>query len=204
MVGAKVKSLREARCWSQAHLAEASCVNIRTIQRLEAGEPCAHETMLAIAAALDVDLGELGAAARVRTADAPIAPRLDPARASAIGAVAAAPCLLFVAVNALKQWLGIPAPYDALASAGSRIVTAATFNALSPFLFFGGALAAVLLCALSQIRPRCSRQSGLLSLQAIDIRLSAPAMAVLLIALLGAGALALYAVAEQLGTIAAR
>ena len=60
MTGDQVKALREAKCWSQAHLAEAAGLNIRTVQRIEAGEPCAPETMLSLAAALDVEISKLG------------------------------------------------------------------------------------------------------------------------------------------------
>lgn len=205
MVGAKVKSLREARCWSQAHLAQASCVNIRTIQRLEAGEPCAHETLLAIAAALEVDVRELnGGGSPAADPGEAARPPVYAKRAAAIGALAAAPCLLFVAVNAMKQWLGIAAPYDALASAGARLMSFETFNLVSPVVFFGGALTALVLCAASQISPRVTRREGVVSIAAIDVRLNAPAMVVLLLSLFGAGALFLYALAEQIASIAPR
>lgn len=205
MAGENVKALREARCWSQAHLAQASCVNIRTIQRLEAGEACSQETMLAIAGALDIDVAALGAAQHAVAAEPPAMPRrLDARRAALLGAIAATPCVVFVGVNVFRQWLGISAPYEALASIGGRIVPLELFDALSPLLFFGGAFAAVLLCASSQVRPRVSRAGRMFSLEAIDVRPNAAAMAVLLLALLAGGGLFLYAAAEQIGTIAAR
>lgn len=52
----RVKPLREARAWTQEHLAEAAGVSLRTIQRLENGSGFASETALAVAAALDVDV----------------------------------------------------------------------------------------------------------------------------------------------------
>lgn len=51
-----IKELRKAKAWSQAHLADASGVSMRTIQRLERTGNCADETLLAIATALDIDV----------------------------------------------------------------------------------------------------------------------------------------------------
>jgi transcriptional regulator with XRE-family HTH domain len=50
--GEKIKALREARAWSQAHLAEAAALSLRTVQRVEAEGTASAETRLAIAAAL--------------------------------------------------------------------------------------------------------------------------------------------------------
>lgn len=58
--------LRERRlkkAWTQEHLADAAGVGLRTVQRLESGHPARAETLLAIAAALDVEAGSLVAAA---------------------------------------------------------------------------------------------------------------------------------------------
>jgi transcriptional regulator with XRE-family HTH domain len=57
--GEKIKALREARAWSQAHLAEAAALSLRTVQRVEAEGTASAETRLAIAAALGVPVGEL-------------------------------------------------------------------------------------------------------------------------------------------------
>jgi transcriptional regulator with XRE-family HTH domain len=59
MLGERVRRLREARAWTQEHLADASGVSLRTVQRLEAGAGFASETALAVAAALNVDVREL-------------------------------------------------------------------------------------------------------------------------------------------------
>ena len=55
----KIKELREKRSWSQDHLAEATGLSLRTIQRAEGGQNISKETVLNIAAALDVPLNEL-------------------------------------------------------------------------------------------------------------------------------------------------
>ncbi|MEL7110795.1 MAG: helix-turn-helix transcriptional regulator [Pseudomonadota bacterium] len=52
---AKIKRWREERHWSQEHLAELAGVALRTIQRVENGEKASQETLLALAAAFNVD-----------------------------------------------------------------------------------------------------------------------------------------------------
>jgi len=52
----KVKHWREERCWTQEHLAGTAGISLRTVQRIENGEPASRETILALAAAFDVDV----------------------------------------------------------------------------------------------------------------------------------------------------
>ena len=54
-----IKTLREAKAWSQAHLAEAAGLSLRTVQRMEAEGTASAETRLALAAALDVPVEAL-------------------------------------------------------------------------------------------------------------------------------------------------
>jgi transcriptional regulator with XRE-family HTH domain len=58
----RLKQLREAKSWSQEHLAEASGLSLRTVQRVETEGNASPETRLALAGALGVDVAELGAA----------------------------------------------------------------------------------------------------------------------------------------------
>ena len=51
----KIKRWREERHWSQEHLAELAGVGIRTVQRIENGEPASKDTLMALAAAFNVD-----------------------------------------------------------------------------------------------------------------------------------------------------
>jgi len=60
----KIKALREAKAWSQAHLAEAAGLSLRTVQRMEAEGTASGETRLAVAAALGVPVEALNPAAR--------------------------------------------------------------------------------------------------------------------------------------------
>lgn len=59
MIGANIRARRKRRCWSQEHLAGAAGINARTFQRAEEGRGISPETVLAIAAALDVSASDL-------------------------------------------------------------------------------------------------------------------------------------------------
>src|ERR1044072_4365506 len=103
MIGDRIKTLREARAWTQAHLADAAGVSLRTIQRLETVHACSPETLPALAAALQVDVRSL-----TEERMAPRAWRGPSARAAAWwGAALAFPAAAFVAVNLLKYGLGL-------------------------------------------------------------------------------------------------
>lgn len=56
MNGLLIKKMREERAWSQEHLAAASGLSLRTIQRVEAEGRASAETRLALAAALGVEV----------------------------------------------------------------------------------------------------------------------------------------------------
>jgi transcriptional regulator with XRE-family HTH domain len=56
----KVKQLREARGWSQEHLAEVAELSARTVQRIESDGNASPESRMALAAALGVDATALG------------------------------------------------------------------------------------------------------------------------------------------------
>ena len=58
--GTKVRALREEKSWSQEHLASASGLSSRTIQRIEAEGVGSPESRLALAAALGVPASALG------------------------------------------------------------------------------------------------------------------------------------------------
>jgi transcriptional regulator with XRE-family HTH domain len=54
-----IKAERERRAWSQAHLADAAGISLRTIQRVESEGTASKETTLAIAAVLAVSVEQL-------------------------------------------------------------------------------------------------------------------------------------------------
>lgn len=57
--GKIVRALREQKSWSQEHLASASGLSVRTVQRVEADSVASAETRLALAAALGVPVDDL-------------------------------------------------------------------------------------------------------------------------------------------------
>ncbi|MAK60178.1 MAG: XRE family transcriptional regulator [Ponticaulis sp.] len=56
---AKIKRWREERHWSQEHLAELAGVGLRTIQRIENGQPASPDSLKALASAYQVDVAAL-------------------------------------------------------------------------------------------------------------------------------------------------
>ena len=54
-----IQKLRLQRGWSQEQLAEASGLSVRTIQRLERGQPGSLESTKALAAVFEIDLSRL-------------------------------------------------------------------------------------------------------------------------------------------------
>ncbi len=57
--GKKIKETREARAWTQEHLAMVAGIETRTVQRVEKDLTKNPETLQAMAGAFDVDLGSL-------------------------------------------------------------------------------------------------------------------------------------------------
>lgn len=55
----KLRQLRESNAWSQSHLAEASGVSIRTIQRIEKTGTASPESAKNICAAFDIRFEEI-------------------------------------------------------------------------------------------------------------------------------------------------
>lgn len=54
-----IQKLRLQRGWSQEQLAEISGLSVRTVQRLERGQPGSLESMKALAAVFEIDLNRL-------------------------------------------------------------------------------------------------------------------------------------------------
>lgn len=62
MNATQVRQMREARAWSQEHLATAAGVSLRTVQRVEAEGKASAETRLALAGAFRVNVADLSVA----------------------------------------------------------------------------------------------------------------------------------------------
>lgn len=194
MLGDQIRELREARCWSQAHLAEAAALNVRTVQRIEAGEPCSYETMMSLAAVLDIDVGVLEQG-NSRTSEAVGSFRL------AVAAACLAPLLLFVVVNLARSGLDVAAPYEAFATLGQKVMSFTTFNMISPVVFIGGGLAALAISISGFVTVRRKQDGGTLSITAVELISNWPAMCLFLVALCCLAVLLGYAALEQLLTM---
>ena len=57
--GERMRELRKKRAWPQEQLAEVAGISVRTIQRIENGDPASFETLKAVANALDLAVEEL-------------------------------------------------------------------------------------------------------------------------------------------------
>lgn len=55
----KIRRWREERHWSQEHLAELAGISLRTVQRIENGDPASRESLMALGAAFNVDVSAL-------------------------------------------------------------------------------------------------------------------------------------------------
>ncbi len=66
-----IQKLRLKRCWSQEHLAEASGLSVRTIQRIERGQPGSIESLKALAAVFEADVSTLSEEQAMATTTSP-------------------------------------------------------------------------------------------------------------------------------------
>lgn len=56
LIAGEIRRQREARLWSQEHLAELAGISLRTVQRVETEGKAANETAMALAAAFDLPI----------------------------------------------------------------------------------------------------------------------------------------------------
>ena len=101
----RIRTLREQRAWSQEHLATVAGLSTRTLQRIEAGAAASQETCLALAAALDVGVGELAGDARKSLTTA--------ATADALAARLPSWVMMGLLVVVLVVWFGYTVGKDA-------------------------------------------------------------------------------------------
>ncbi len=193
MIGDRIRGLREQRAWTQAHLADASGVSLRTIQRLERLHSCSSETLLSLAAALDIDVRRL-TGAKLPSATAAAPPRTRTATIAA--AALMLPGLLFVSFNLLKFLFGWAAPYDLAARLGSASSLAPAL--ISPVLIVGGPVVALVLIMAVAVRLRTERNARTFSVTGVEVAAERLPLAVGLCAAAALASLFTYLAAENL------
>jgi hypothetical protein len=166
------------------------------VQRIEAGEPASYETLLSLAAALDIKVSELEPEERARSSIS----GMSPSRAG-LAAIFVAPAALFIAVNLLRSVGGLAAPFDMLADVGAKLMSFQTFNLVSPVIFLGGATVAFVICLPALVRLRASKVGrGAVSINGMELRVEWAALLIAATAVLSAGILLSYAALELLRT----
>ena len=199
-----VKEIRKSRAWSQAHLAEASGVSIRTVQRLEREGKASYDTLLAIAAALDVEVESLTSLVlRPQTSKKgeirPLWKEISPRQAVLWGGVLLVPTFLFIACNYLKYEMDLPQLYDLLVSVGASTGLAGLTDFFtSPMLLLGAPIIAVLISVMAQINISGEDTTQGFSMKEMTVSFNLLSSAVLVCALAGLGALLGYATMENL------
>jgi transcriptional regulator with XRE-family HTH domain len=192
MIGDRIRELREQRAWTQVHLADASGVSLRTIQRLERMHSCSSETLLSLAAALDVDVQCLTDA---RYFAAPPAALRATRPATIVATLLMLPGLLFVSVNLLKFSFGWSTPYDFAARLGSRLPLAPAL--ISPVVIAGGPAVALALIAAVAVRLRTERTARSFSVTGVEVAAEVLPLGVALCAAAALASLGVYLAAEN-------
>jgi DNA-binding XRE family transcriptional regulator len=193
MIGDRIRELREQRAWTQVHLADASGVSLRTIQRLERLHSCSSETLLSLAAALDVDVQQL-TGARFSSGAASVLPATR--AATIVAAVLMLPGLLFVSANLLKFSIGWSAPYDFAARLGAGWSVAPAL--ISPVVIAGGPAIALALIAAVAVRLRTERTAETFSVTGVEVAAEPLPLGVALCAGAALAVLCAYLAAENL------
>ena len=144
--GEKIKALRETRAWSQAHLAEAASLSLRTVQRVEAEGTASAETRLALAAALGVSVDALNCPAPAVEAAAARSGRPDPGplnTALMLSSVGAAIVYLLWMGRGLPpevaSHIGVAGDANSTLSRDGFVVSMAAAMVLLPLLVWAGA-----------------------------------------------------------------
>ena len=203
-----IKELRKAKAWSQAHLADVAGVSMRTIQRLERTGNCADETLLAIAAALDIDVQFLTARPNdlsptifrtPQNSTRTLWKEVSSKQVVRWGLPLLAPSLLFAMSNVLKFELGLPWLYDAVVAIGeftglSRFADVLT----SPAVLLGGAFLAFVLSVMAQLRIRGEESEKGLTIKDLRLSFDWASSFILVASLVGLGMLIGYAAIENL------
>ena len=204
MRGKTVREFRKQRAWSQVHLAEAAGVSVRTIQRLERDGHASDETMLSVAAALDIDVQELTSVVPV-SAKTPgnharaLWRTVSPKQSFVWGGLLLIPPLLFILSNVMKYEMNLPQLYDALAAMGETTgLTALSPYFTSPALLLGAPFMALLLGLMAQIRISGEDTVHGFSLRDLTISFNPKSLSIIIGAIVGIACLIGYITMENI------
>lgn len=201
MIGDRIKELRDRRGWTQTHLADAAEISLRTVQRIEGQHSHSAETLMALAAALDVDARDLTAPSLAAGREQrPLWPAVEPRIAGLLAAVLGAPAACFVVVNLLKYGGGVGAPFDVLAAGGSVLGATEVFDRAGPMLMVIAPLLGLALVVAACVRPYGCTEGRSVTLTGVELRWHALAFCAGSIAACSIAALAAYASLEFLTT----
>lgn len=200
MIGDRIRQLREARGWTQEHLAEVAGLAVRTVQRIEADHAHSAETLLGLAAALDIDARDLTRPGPSAPGEhRPLWPAIEPRTAGWAAGALTAPAIVFVTVNLLNYGPGFAAPYDTLARFGRAVGIDGAFEAASPALLLGLPIVAIVLVLAACVRPHGLVEGRSVTLTGVELRWHPLAFAAGLAAVLVAKALVVYLIGESFG-----
>ena len=190
-LAARIRDLRGERSWSQEHLAGASNLSLRTVQRVESGYSCASDTLMALAAAFGIPAAEL-----TRLSPPAVENRrvlgLSGRQAAWTGLALSVPSIVFIAAGfASELWGWSPAVWYAETAASNAVIG-------GPFLLFGPLLA-VLLNLVQIVRFDVRHSGGALVVDRLQLRLSAAPVLVVFIAGACLAVLVFYLALENLG-----
>lgn len=182
-----IRQARIARGWTQAHLADAAMLSERTVQRCESGHVASSETLMALAAVLDITLPTVQDAGHV--------PSLAP---TVLAVTFCLPSAFFIAINIGYYEL------DFLSlSALQSWVDTGTILAW-PIVVLGGPIIAIGVVLRQVLHIDACLRHRRLRISGISVALAAGPLAAAAFAALLVGILLAYELAETLGHIIAR
>jgi len=171
-ISEQVRIIRQERSWSQAQLAEAADLSLRTIQRVERSGRCSAETLLAIAGAFDIDVTFFTKSfeendfqfLRIQRLQNQLKfDKLTPRKTAILGVVLCFPAFYFVSANILKYQFGIGFMAEPLQYFYNDPVISKYFNLTSPFVLLGSLTLAILLNAISIFQFQLSKSKDIIS-----------------------------------------
>ena len=169
----KIKKLRMEKAWSQAQLAEVSSLSIRTIQRVELKGKCSHDTLLAIAAAFDIDVKELTDLLNTNiNSESKFSLHLFGLKLSfdwlksrtafITGIFLLFPAGYFIVASVLKYNFGIPLLFNPMEIFYSSPLIFKYFNLISPAIFLLSLTSAILINIMAMFSVKLWRENSVI------------------------------------------